>query len=133
MNQSEQQLEKALIAHLSSSGYKTVTIKNEVDLLLNLKTQIECFNHLPSLSENEWKQILSYLSKGSSAFECAKLLRDKCPIKFDDGSTRHIRFLSEQSDENIFQVTNQISVDNRANQRSHRFDVTILVNGLPLV
>ncbi|QRP13129.1 hypothetical protein [Haemophilus parahaemolyticus] len=39
MNQSEQQLEQALIAQLSSSGYKTVTIKNEVDLLLNLKKQ----------------------------------------------------------------------------------------------
>ena len=133
MNQSEQQLEKALISLLSDSGYEIITIKNEIDLLLNLKTQIECFNQLPTLSKNEWKQILSYLSKGSSAFECAKLLRDKCPIKFDDGSTRHIRFLSEQAEENIFQVTNQISVDNRANQRNHRFDVTILVNGLPLV
>ncbi len=131
--QSEAQLENELIAQLNTLGYATVTIKDEAALLSNLKKQIERANGLSPLSENEWKQVISFLNTGS-VFERAKNLRDQFPIKFDDGSSKHIYFLSEDSTKNHYQVTNQITVDHRdLNGRTSRFDVTLLVNGLPLV
>lgn len=131
--QSEQQLENELITQLHPLGYQRVTIKDERQLLSNLKTQIERANGLPCLSETEWKQVISFLNTGS-VFERAKNLRDLFPIKFDDGSSKHIFFLSSDPSKNLFQVTNQITIDHRDhNGRTSRFDVTLLVNGLPLV
>jgi len=131
--QSEYQLENELIAQLQSLGYATVTIKDERQLLSNLKTQIERANGLPPLSETEWKQVISFLNTGT-VFERAKNLRDQFPVQFDDGSSKHIFFLSDDSSKNVYQVTNQITVDHRDfNGRTSRFDVTLLVNGLPLV
>ena len=131
--QSEYQLENELIAQLQGLGYATVTIKDESQLLSNLKTQIECANGLAPLSETEWKQVISFLNTGT-VFERAKNLRDQFPVKFDDGTSKHIFFLSDDPSKNIYQVTNQITIDHRDyNGRTSRFDVTLLVNGLPLV
>lgn len=131
--QSEYQLENELIAQLQGLGYATVTIKDERQLLSNLKTQIERANRLAPLSETEWKQVISFLNTGT-VFERAKNLRDQFPVKFDDGSSKHIFFLSDNPSKNLYQVTNQITVDHRDfNGRTSRFDVTLLVNGLPLV
>lgn len=131
--QSEYQLENELIAQLQGLGYATVTIKDERQLLSNLKTQIERANRLAPLSETEWKQVISFLNTGT-VFERAKNLRDQFPVKFDDGSSKHIFFLSDDPSKNLYQVTNQITVDHRDfNGRTSRFDVTLLVNGLPLV
>lgn len=131
--QSEYQLENELIQQLQGLGYATVTIKNESQLLSNLKTQIERVNGLASLSETEWKQVISFLNTGT-VFERAKNLRDQFPVKFDDGSSKHIFFLSDDPNKNVYQVTNQITVGHRDhNGRTSRFDVTLLVNGLPLV
>lgn len=131
--QSEYQLENKLIAQLQGLGYATVTIKDERQLLSNLKTQIELANGLAPLSETEWKQVISFLNTGT-VFERAKNLRDQFPVKFDDGFSKHIFFLSDDPSKNVYQVTNQITVDHRDfNGRTSRFDVTLLVNGLPLV
>ena len=131
--QSEYQLENELIQQLQGLGYSLVTIKDESQLLSNLKTQIERANGLAPLSETEWKQVISFLNTGT-VFERAKNLRDQFPVKFDDGSSKHIFFLSDDSSKNLYQVTNQITVDHRDhNGRTSRFDVTLLVNGLPLV
>ncbi|WP_087545245.1 type I restriction endonuclease subunit R [Acinetobacter sp. WCHA29] len=131
--QSEYQLENELIAQLQGLGYATVTIKDERQLLSNLKTQIERANGLAPLSETEWKQVISFLNTGT-VFERAKNLRDQFPVKFDDGSSKHIFFLSDNPSKNVYQVTNQITIDHRDfNGRTSRFDVTLLVNGLPLV
>lgn len=131
--QSELQLENELIAQLNRLGYERVTIKDESQLLSNLKAQIERANGLPTLSETEWKQVISFLNTGT-VFERAKNLRDQFPIKFDDGSSKHIFFLSDDPSQNTYQVTNQITIDHRDhNGRTSRFDVTLLVNGLPLV
>lgn len=131
--QSEYQLENELIAQLQGLGYAIVTIKDERQLLSNLKTQIERANGLPPLSETEWKQVISFLNTGT-VFERAKNLRDQFPVKFDDGSSKHIFFLSDDPSKNVYQVTNQITIDHRDyNGRTSRFDVTLLVNGLPLV
>ncbi|MBU3085946.1 type I restriction endonuclease subunit R [Acinetobacter seifertii] len=131
--QSEYQLENELIAQLKGLGYSIVTIKDERQLLSNLKTQIERANGLASLSETEWKQVISHLNSGT-VFERAKNLRDLFPVKFDDGTSKHLFFLSDDPSKNIYQVTNQITIDHRDyNGRTSRFDVTLLVNGLPLV
>jgi len=131
--QSEYQFENELIAQLQGLGYATVTIKDERQLLSNLKTQIERANGLTALSDTEWKQVISFLNTGT-VFERAKNLRDQFPVKFDDGSSKHIFFLSDDSSKNVYQVTNQITIDHRDyNGRTSRFDVTLLVNGLPLV
>ena len=131
--QSEYQLENELIAQLQGLGYATVTIKDERQLLSNLKTQIERANGLASMSETEWKQVISFLNTGT-VFERAKNLRDLFPVKFDDGTSKHLFFLSDDPSKNIYQVTNQITIDHRDyNGRTSRFDVTLLVNGLPLV
>ncbi|MHA3048838.1 type I restriction endonuclease subunit R [Acinetobacter sp. ANC 4639] len=131
--QSEQQLENELITQLQPLGYQRVSIKDESQLLSNLKTQIERANGLTPLSATEWKQVISFLNTGS-VFERAKNLRDLFPIKFDDGSSKHIFFLSSDPSKNLYQVTNQITIDHRDhNGRTSRFDVTLLVNGLPVV
>lgn len=131
--QSEYQLENKLIAQLQGLGYATVTIKDERQLLSNLKTQIERANGLAPLSETEWKQVISFLNTGT-VFERSKNLRDQFPVKFDDGTSKHLFFLSDDPSKNIYQVTNQITIDHRDyNGRTSRFDVTLLVNGLPLV
>ncbi|MFW2065377.1 type I restriction endonuclease subunit R [Acinetobacter johnsonii] len=131
--QSEYQLENELIAQLQGLGYATVTIKDERQLLSNLKTQIERANGLAPLSETEWKQVISFLNTGT-VFERSKNLRDQFPVKFDDGTSKHIFFLSDDPSKNVYQVTNQITIDHRDyNGRTSRFDVTLLVNGLPLV
>ena len=131
--QSEYQLENELIGQLQQLGYASVTLKDESQLLSNLKTQIERANGLAPLSETEWKQVISFLNTGT-VFERAKNLRDLFPVKFDDGTSKHIFFLSDDPSKNVYQVTNQITVDHRDfNGRTSRFDVTLLVNGLPLV
>ncbi|WP_168407755.1 type I restriction endonuclease subunit R [Acinetobacter indicus] len=131
--QSEYQLENELISQLKQLGYASVTLKDESQLLSNLKTQVERANGLAPLSETEWKQVISFLNTGT-VFERAKNLRDLFPVKFDDGTSKHLFFLSDDPSKNIYQVTNQITVDHRDfNGRTSRFDVTLLVNGLPLV
>ena len=131
--QSEYQLENELIGQLKQLGYASVTLKDESQLLSNLKTQVERANGLAPLSETEWKQVISFLNTGT-VFERAKNLRDLFPVKFDDGTSKHIFFLSDDPSKNIYQVTNQITIDHRDyNGRTSRFDVTLLVNGLPLV
>ncbi len=131
--QSEAQLENELIAQLERLGFGWVIIKDEAQLVANLKAQIEKANELSPLSESEWKQVISFLNNGT-VFERAKKLRDQFPVKFDDGTSKHIFFLSDDPSKNRYQVTNQITVDHRDhNGRTSRFDVTLLVNGLPVV
>lgn len=127
--QSEAQLEEQLIKQLVAQGYERVLIADEADLVNNLKKQIEIHNEV-SLSENEFKQILNHLSKGN-VFDKAKTLRDKLSLARDDGTHKNIEFLQlEKWCQNRFQVANQISNEG---DYKNRYDVTILINGLPLV
>ena len=82
------------------------------------------------MSESEFKRVLNHLNKGS-VFEKAKILRDKFVLPLDDGTTKYIEFLdSEHWCQNLFQVTHQVTVDGTY---KNRYDVTLLINGLPLV
>ncbi|MEI1675079.1 type I restriction endonuclease subunit R [Acinetobacter baumannii] len=133
--QKELELEALLIQQLESLGYERVQLRNETTLLENLKRKIQQLNKIENpFSDSEWKQIWHYLSNETTVFKKAELLRNRCPVKFDDGSVRHVHFISEDVQENSFQVSNQVVADHRdLNGRTSRFDVTLLINGFPLV
>lgn len=127
--QSEQALENKLIDQLVSLEYKKISIKTEEDLLSNLKTQLEKHNKT-KFSQTEFKRITNHLSKGN-VFEKAKILRDKFILQKDDGTKSYIDFLDSTNwCQNLFQVTSQVTIEGKY---KNRYDVTLLINGLPLV
>jgi len=127
--QPEAVLEAELIQQLSDNKYECVTIHNEEELLSNLKTQIEAHNSL-SLTTKEYSRVLNHLNKGN-VFERAKILRDKMQLTKDDGTSVYLDFINQDDwNKNHFQVTNQVTMEG---SYKNRYDVTILVNGLPLV
>ena len=128
--QTEAELEKGLVEQLVSLGYQKVIIKNETDLLANFKTQLELHNNIAPLSGNEFGQILNKMQKGS-IFEKAKILRGKIDYSKDNGDTGYVSLLNMIDwCRNQYQVTHQIKMDGKYETR---YDVTILINGLPLV
>ncbi|MBD2176675.1 type I restriction endonuclease subunit R [Pseudanabaena sp. FACHB-1998] len=133
--QPEAELEAALIDQLQSLKYTRVKIKDQAAMLANLKQQLEIHNGNITLSKNEFELILNHLNTGT-VIERAKILRDKYALKREatDGKpaeTIYISFLNcDEWCRNEFQVTNQISIEGK---RKNRYDVTILINGLPLV
>lgn len=127
--QSEAQLENKLIKQLTDLGYASVKIMDGDDLVSNLKAQLETFNQ-SSYTTKEFDAILNHLAKGN-VFQKAKTLRDRFSFTKEDGEIEYVRFFdSEKWSNNLFQVTNQISLEG---SYKNRFDVTLLVNGLPLV
>ena len=126
--QSEQQLEDNLIAQLGSQGFEAVTLKDNTALEANLKTQLEKVNEC-TLSDTEFRQILGKLEKGN-IFTKAKTLRDQLDVTLDDGDSRHLTLLFDDASKNKFQVAQQITVKGIY---TNRYDVTILVNGFPLI
>ena len=127
--QSEQALENCLIQKLQTLGFERIQIDNETDLIANLKRQLEKHNKLV-LSEKEFKQILIKLEKGN-IFEKAKILRDKVDYNTDEGDINHIELIDQiHYCKNEYQVTNQVTMKGKY---TNRYDVTLLVNGLPLV
>lgn len=128
--QSEQILEEQLIDQLQKLGYKYAFIVDEKALLANLKIQLEKHNHI-QFSDSEFEKVLNILNKGS-VFEKAKVLREKKHhIIRDNGDNLYFEFLNvEHWCQNEYQVTNQITQEGKY---ENRYDVTLLVNGLPLV
>ena len=128
--QSEQILENNLIQQLSANGYDKVIIKDEPALLANLKTQLEKHNN-KTFSDSDFKQILNHLTKTNNVFEKALLLRDKFAFKNENNELVYVEFLNMDFwCQNQYQVTHQISNEGTY---KNRYDVTILINGLPLV
>ncbi|MBI1931574.1 MAG: type I restriction endonuclease subunit R [Ignavibacteriales bacterium] len=128
-HQSEQILEINLVEQLQTLGHSYVSIKDEKDLLVNLKQQIETHNNI-SLTQKEFEQVVNHLGKGN-VFEKAKILRDKFQLTKENGESIYIEFLQQDFwCQNQFQVTNQITIEG---SYKNRYDVTILINGLPLV
>ena len=127
--QSEQTLENNLISQLVELDYDRVTLRNETEMIANLRQQLSMHNRI-DFSDKEFDKILNHLNKGN-VFERAKILRNKMQLIRDDGSVEWIRFIDmENWCQNEFQVTNQITIEGTY---QNRYDVTLLINGLPLV
>jgi type I restriction enzyme R subunit len=127
--QPEQILENNLIEQLQKLGYKKVVIHDEKELLANFKKQLEIHNKI-DLSDNDFKQILSFINKGN-IFERSKILRDRVPYINDNGEHKTVELINQiQWCQNQFQVTQQVTMQGTY---KNRYDVTILINGLPLV
>lgn len=135
--QSEAALEQGLIQTLQNMSYEYVQIDEETNLRENFKRQLEKHN-IKELSkfgrseftDKEFEKILIHL-EGGSRFDKAKKLRDLYPLETEDGQRIWVEFLNKnQWCQNEFQVSNQITVEGR---KKCRYDVTILINGLPLV
>ena len=127
--QPEQVLEDNLVIQLQTLGYTYVTINDERDLLGNLKTQLEKHNGI-QFTDKEFERVLNILVKGS-VFEKAKILREKQHIVRDNGESLYFEFIEQENwCQNQFQVTNQVSNEGTY---KNRYDVTLLINGLPLV
>lgn len=135
--QSEAALENGLIATLQQMNYEYVQIEEEKNLRTNFKSQLEKHNRKrleeigrTEFTEAEFDKILIYL-EGGTRFEKAKKLRDLFPLELDDRERLWVEFLNRTHwCQNEFQVSHQITVEGR---KKCRYDVTILINGLPLV
>lgn len=127
--QSEYALEQKLIDQLVALSYEKIKIRNIADVEANLKVQLGKHNQT-TFSDKEFERILNHLDKGN-VFERAKTLRDKMQLTRDNGEVEWIEFFdSLKWCKNIFQVAQQVTVEGAY---KNRYDVTLLVNGLPLV
>lgn len=127
--QPEQLLENNLVAQLKLMAYDYVPVSDEKELLSNLKVQLEKHNKVV-FTELEFDRVLNILSKGS-VFDKAVTLREKQHIVRDNGEDLYFDFINQDNwCQNLFQVTNQVTIDGKY---KNRYDVTLLINGLPLV
>ena len=127
--QSEAALENKLLEQLKAQGYKRIHINDEDELKSNFRKQLEKHNNI-EFSDKEFEKVLIHLD-GGSVFEKAKKLRDSFELKRDNEEVFYIEFFnSKEWCKNIFQVSNQITMTGKY---KNRYDVTILINGLPLV
>lgn len=133
--QSEAALEKELINTLVEQGYEYLTINNEDELILNLRRQLEKINNY-HFTDGEWDYFFSKViaNKNDYIIEKTRLIQEdyKQEITLDNGEKRNIYLIDKNNiHNNSVQVLNQY-VNNQGNY-DNRYDVTILVNGLPLV
>lgn len=132
--QSEAALEQAFIAQLQQQGYDYLPITSEEALIVNLRRQLEKLNKV-QFSDTEWARFFTTCIAGANegiVEKTARIQEDHVQIlKRDDGSTRNI-YLIDKADihNNTLQVINQYEAEGA---RANRYDVTILVNGLPMV
>ena len=132
--QSEAELENKMIENLISQGYERIVIKSNSDLYTNLKTQIEKLNDV-TFSEDEWNRFLKeYLDvPNEGIIEKTRKIQENhiYDFIFDDGHLKNIKIIDKKNIHNNFvQVTNQVWGEGKSR---NRYDVTVLVNGLPLV
>lgn len=127
--QTEAQLENDLIDRLEARGWGRVAIADEAAMLANLKAQIEAHNNV-TLTNGEFERVLNHLDKGN-VFERAKTLRDRYDLTREDGTRLYIEFMNTREwCRNRYQVASQIAQEGTY---QNRYDVTLLINGLPLV
>jgi type I restriction enzyme R subunit len=110
--QPEAILEEQLVAQLQKLGYSLVLLKDENELINNLKTQLEKHNNIQFTSK-EFERVMNILSKGS-VFEKAKTLREKQHIVRDNGDNLYFEFINvEHWCQNQFQVTSQVTIEGK--------------------
>lgn len=136
--QSEADLEKEFIRMLSEQGYEYLSIHTENDLLVNLRKQIEKLNSY-QFSDSEWRAFLSNSIANPNEHiveKTRKIQEDYVQVlKRDDGTSKNISLIDKKNiHNNYLQVINQYAISQgQGAKHDNRYDVTILVNGLPLV
>ena len=132
--ESEARLENRMIDQLVKQGYEQVQIDDVNSLEKNFREQVNKHNKIElkgkDLSDKEFERLMVKIS-GKGVFQSAKELRQKQDIQRDDGTIIYIElFNTKDWCKNTFQVTHQTTVEGKY---TNRYDVTILINGLPLV
>ena len=136
--QSEYQLEQEFINMLSQQGYEYITIRNEKALIDNLRVQLEKLNDY-TFSNDEWERFFNGCIANSNDGIVEKTRRIQEDfiqvLKCDDGSTKNIYLIRKDNvHKNSLQVINQYEVSQSDGARhDNRYDVTVLVNGFPMV
>jgi len=133
--QSEADLERAFIKQLETQAYEYVTITSEEDLAVNLRKQLEKLNDF-EFTDTEWTHFFeSEIANPNQSIEdkTATIQEDHIKnLNRDDGSVKNIYLIKKDNiHDNSLQVINQYATED--GQRANRYDVTVLVNGLPLV
>ena len=133
--QSEAELEREFIRQLGELGYGYLTIHKEDDLIANLRAQIERLNGY-TFTDSEWKRFFSeYIANANEGIvEKTRTIQEDSvkTLKRDDGTSKNITLIDKKNiHNNSLQVINQYEVD--TGRRQNRYDVTVLVNGFPLV
>ncbi|MEB6238752.1 type I restriction endonuclease subunit R [Staphylococcus gallinarum] len=132
--QSEYDLEENVVKQLQDLGYERVSLRNETQLKENFRRILNERNadklEGTPISDSEFKRIMIDISD-KSVFESAQILRDKYVLERDDETKVYLSLMNiKKWCQNTFQVTNQVSVNDT---HKSRYDVTVLINGLPLV
>ncbi|MDE6087412.1 MAG: type I restriction endonuclease subunit R, partial [Oscillospiraceae bacterium] len=136
--QSEADLEKNFIWMLTQQGYEYCQIHNETQLIENLRKQLETLNQY-QFSESVWNRFFHgcIANNNSGIVEKTRIIQEDSVqvLKRDDGTSRNIKLIDKKNIHNNFlQVINQYAVGKSEGARyNNRYDVTILVNGIPLV
>ena len=133
--QSEGDLEKAFIEQLKTQAYEYLPITSEDELITNLRTQLEILNNY-KFTNPEWTQFFkSKIANKNNGIEEKTSIIQEDHIQLlnrDDGTVKNIYLLDKANiHNNHLQVVNQYAIE--SGQRANRYDVTVLVNGLPLV
>ena len=133
--QSEAELEREFIASLKSQGYEYLSIHDEQALIANLRAQLSALNRY-SFSDSEWKRFFEErIASGTEGIveKTRKIQTDEVQIlRRDDSSTKNITLIDKKNiHNNRLQVINQYEEGSGTHET--RYDVTILVNGLPMV
>lgn len=129
--QKESQIEQHFIRHLEGLGYKYCkNIKNRASLEANFRNKFEALNNV-RLTDGEFKRLMDNIVS-SDVYKASKTLRDKVEVIHDDGTTQFYPLVNLQNwCKNDYEVINQLRINTHSSY--HRYDVIILVNGLPLV
>ena len=133
--QTEDQLEKAFIKQLENQAYEYLSIKSEAELISNLRLQLQQLNTY-TFTDKEWDHFLkSKIANQNSGIEEKTAIIQEDHIQLltrDDGTVKNIYLIDKSNiHNNRLQILNQYETED--GQRPNRYDVTVLVNGLPLV
>ncbi|MBQ6368398.1 MAG: type I restriction endonuclease subunit R [Erysipelotrichaceae bacterium] len=140
---SEYEVESLYIDRLEDLGYEYVDLKNYDDVCANFRKQFCKLNSEPlteakgmaELSDNEFNRVLIRL-ENHTIYESAKILREKWVLELDNNKSIYVDFFTSDESQNTYQVTHQVTMDPEHKGDvlyKNRYDVTILINGLPVV
>ena len=140
---SEYEVEDRFINRLTEIGYEYVKLNNYDDVKANFRQQLCKVNAdkltdakgIAELSDTEFNRVMLRLD-GHSIYESAKILREQYVLELDNGKNIYLDFLTSDYNRNVYQVSHQITMDKTHLDdvdQKNRYDVTVLINGLPLV